>query len=228
MIKIRKIIVALALPLLWVSLVQGGDRQLSGCLNMTSNESRCKDCCDCLDTDGATRRSCRDNCAADDFSQNSEVIVVDAPSVLGRDGDYSVALNAKTEQECKEYCDGSDELACGDRHHCRDACNASFSDSSKHTPKPPENRGLPPEIITACQGRSIQAPCQVGESFTGRCHTSWNQLACLLDREAASTDVLTQWDKLDRNRDGFLDVNEIGDENKPGEHPRRGMKETIN
>ena len=136
----------------------------------------------------------------------------------------------------REYCDGSDALACGDRRYCRDARNtAIFKNSGPDTSKQsankthnPFNRGLPLEIVAVCLGKSEQAACQVGETFTGGCHTFQNQLECLLDLEEASTDLITQWDKLDRNRDGFLDVNELGDENKPGEHPRRDRKEKSN
>jgi hypothetical protein len=222
MINLKRIIIAFILPLVWVALAQAGEvTESSNCLHMTSNESRCKDCCDCMDADGATRRSCRDNCTGYDFSQNSEVIPVDAPSVLGVDGDYSAALQAETEQGCKEYCDGSDNLACGDRHFCRDACNANFGGSARRKPQDPGERGLPPEIVEACQGKDELAVCQVGESFTGRCYTLQNQLACLLSQEEASADLNTQWELLDRNRDGFLDVNEIKGDGEPKSHPRR-------
>ncbi|SDL36980.1 hypothetical protein SAMN05660337_2798 [Maridesulfovibrio ferrireducens] len=100
------------------------------CTTLTSNESQCKDCCDCLDVDAATRRQCRQACTATDFRLNSRTMAMKVPSILGPDGDYSVALKATTEQACKEYCDGSDELACGDRRYCRDACNAAYFKNS--------------------------------------------------------------------------------------------------
>lgn len=205
------------------------------CLNKTTGVSECKNCCDCLDVDAPTRRSCRNDCAVHDFNLNSDFIPVNAPSTLGPDGDYSVALDAGSEQACKEYCDGLDALACGDRRYCRDACNAANiknvrphnSKKSANRTQNPVNKGLPVEIVVACQGKIEQGSCYVGGTFKGVCHTLQNQLACLLGREEASTDLITQWEKLDRNRDGFLDVNELGDENKPGEHPRRDRKEKI-
>lgn len=189
------------------------------CATKTINESQCKTCCDCLDADAATRRSCRDACAVRDFSLNSDFITVDATSVLGPDNDYSAALDAGNERACKEYCDGSDELACGDRHFCRDACNAaSFMNSGHHNSQTSDNRGLPPEIVAACQGKSEQAVCQVGGTFTGRCHTLQNQLACVLSQEDASADLKQQWDPLDRNHDGFLDVNEVRGDAESRDH----------
>jgi gluconolactonase len=97
------------------------------CINNTQNEGQCKDCCDCLDGDAADRQTCRDICPTHDFTQNSDFITFDAPSVLGPEGDYSAATGTESESACKEYCDGSSELSCGDRRHCRDACNAKYS-----------------------------------------------------------------------------------------------------
>ncbi|MCP4689972.1 MAG: hypothetical protein GY859_18110, partial [Desulfobacterales bacterium] len=97
------------------------------CTSNTVDEAECKDCCDCIEGDADARKNCRDACAVQDFSQNSGFITVDAPSTLGPDGDYSAALGAGSEQACKEYCDGSSELDCGDRRFCRDACNETFS-----------------------------------------------------------------------------------------------------
>lgn len=190
------------------------------CITNTADESQCKTCCDCLDADAATRRSCRDACAVRDFGLSSDFITVDAPSVLGPDGDYSAALNAGSEQACKEYCDGSDELDCGDRHYCRDACNAtSFMNSDPENFKINGNRGLPPEIVGACQGKHEQAACQVGGTFAGTCHTLQNQLACVLSKEEAPADLRQQWNCLDRNHDGFLDVNEVKGSAESREHP---------
>ncbi len=95
--------------------------------NNMLNDGECKDCCDCLeDVDADTRQTCRDACTAmkDDFS-GSETF--DALSTLGPDGDYSAATGTESESACKEYCDGSSELSCGDRRYCRDACNAKYS-----------------------------------------------------------------------------------------------------
>ncbi|MDM8552006.1 SMP-30/gluconolactonase/LRE family protein [Desulfobacterales bacterium HSG2] len=119
-----------------ISLVSGvccseaQDLTSESCISNTENKAQCKDCCDCLeDVDAATRQACRDNCATQDFSQNSDFITVDAPSPLGAGGDYSTATGAGTEAECKEYCDGTSDLSCGDRRYCRDACNAEYSDT---------------------------------------------------------------------------------------------------
>ncbi len=96
------------------------------CINRTTDEPLCKDCCDCL-PDPLERKECRDACSLQDFSQNSDFITVDAPSSLGPNGDYSEAVAAESEQACKEYCDESSDLFCGDRRYCRDACNLTFS-----------------------------------------------------------------------------------------------------
>jgi len=206
----KRLIIAFTLSALWGSLAQGGEAvESSRCMQTASSESQCKTCCDCLDTDGATRRSCRDNCADYDFGPDSYEHPVDAPSVLGAQGDYSVALDLGTEQACKQYCDGSEELACGDRHYCRDACNAHFRGVTRKKPGSPESRGLPPAIVAACQSKSAQDRCRVGDTFTGKCHTLHNQLACLLGRAEAPDKLKKQWDRLDRNRDSFLDINEI-------------------
>lgn len=222
MVNIKLIFIAFALPIVCGTLAQGGEvSEASKCLQTTTSESQCKTCCDCLDSDGETRRSCRDNCAEYDFGPDSRQTPVDAPSVLRAEGDYSVALERGTEQACKKYCDGSEELACGDRHYCRDACNARFSGVPGKHPRAPDNGGLPPEIIAACQGKSEQDICRVDDTFTGRCHTLQNQLACLQGREEAPDELKEKWDNLDRNRDGFLDVNETrGDSEQENPRPR--------
>ena len=196
------------------------------CLNKTTDESECKNCCDCLDSDAPTRRSCRNDCAVHDFSLNSDFIPVNAPSKLGPDGDYSAALDAGSEQACKEYCDGSDALACGDRRYCRDACNAAtFNNSgppnakeSANRPQNHVNKGLPAEIVAACQGKSDQESCSVGGTFTGLCHTLQDQLACVLSKGEAPAELLQQWNSLDGNHDGFLDVNETRSDDGPKDH----------
>ncbi|MCP4683649.1 MAG: hypothetical protein GY864_15065, partial [Desulfobacterales bacterium] len=103
------------------------------CTNNTSDEGQCKDCCDCIDGDADARKDCRDACAIQDFSQNSGLITVDAPSTLGPGGDYSAATGTGSEQACKEYCDGTSELDCGDRRYCRDACNETYSGEGSPT-----------------------------------------------------------------------------------------------
>ncbi|MDM8523370.1 SMP-30/gluconolactonase/LRE family protein [Desulfococcaceae bacterium HSG8] len=112
------------------------------CISNTENEGQCKDCCDCLDGDADTRKDCRDACPTRDFTQNSDFITFDAPSTLGPDGDYSADLDTETESACKEYCDGSSELSCGDRRYCRDACNAEYSGENPNNGDPPD--GDPP------------------------------------------------------------------------------------
>lgn len=102
----------------------------SSCIDNTRDEAQCKDCCDCNDGEAGDRSACRDTCATHDFSSNSNFITVNAHSRLGPNGDYSAATNTATEQACKEYCDGSPDLACGDRRYCRDKCNAKFSDQN--------------------------------------------------------------------------------------------------
>ncbi len=98
----------------------------SSCLNNTKDDPACKDCCDCLDGDANARKSCRDECAVHDFSHNTDFITVNAPSQLGPDGDYSLCTAGGTEPACKDCCDGSSELLCGDRRYCRDTCNELF------------------------------------------------------------------------------------------------------
>lgn len=228
MINKKRIIIAFALTVAWGTLALGGEAsESSKCLQTASSESQCKTCCDCLDSDGATRRSCRDNCAEYDFGPDSRKTPVDAPSVLGEGGDYSVALNLGSEKACKEYCDGSEKLVCGDRHYCRDACNARFDEAIRKRPESSDNKGLPPEIVAACQGKSEQGSCQVGDTFIGKCHTLQNQLACLLGREEAPDELEKQWDSLDRNRDGFLDVNEARDDGQQKAH-QPGKKNAKN
>ncbi len=105
------------------------------CLSNTGSEGECKDCCDCLE-DAEERKACRDACLAkDDFSSNTDLIIVDAPSALGSDYDYSEAVDTGNETDCKTYCDESDDLLCGDRRFCRDACNTAFTGSNN----PPDN-----------------------------------------------------------------------------------------
>jgi hypothetical protein len=108
------------------------------CLNNTRHEGECKDCCDSLDTDGATRKACRDECPSHDFGQNSDFITVDAPSSLGPNGDYSICTITGDERTCKDCCDSSSDLQGGDRRFCRDAC------AGKSPAPPPGDNGNPP------------------------------------------------------------------------------------
>lgn len=94
------------------------------CIANTVDNRECKDCCDMLETDGQTRKACRDACAVHDFSQNTQFILVDVVSVLGPEGDYSLCTVGNDERACKHCCDASDDLAGGDRRFCRNACAA--------------------------------------------------------------------------------------------------------
>ncbi len=110
------------------------------CIDNTADEPACKDCCDCLDIDGDARAVCRDACAGHDFSANTDIITVDAPSTLGPDGDYSVCISgAESEAVCKDCCDDSVDLECGDRRYCRDACKEAYGDDVGGSHDPPED-----------------------------------------------------------------------------------------
>lgn len=102
----------------------------NSCINNTKDNPQCKDCCDCLaGIEGNTRTSCRDTCAAHDFSKNSDFIIFEAPSTLGANGDYSECVEKESSSECKSCCEGSMGLQCGDYRFCRTACNEKFGDS---------------------------------------------------------------------------------------------------
>ncbi len=92
------------------------------CLHNTQSDPECKDCCDSLDATGEARKSCRDSCLNQDFSQNSNFISFTANSILGPNGDYTACTELQGEPACKACCDGSDALQAGDRRFCRDAC----------------------------------------------------------------------------------------------------------
>ena len=94
------------------------------CINNTSDAGQAKDCCDCLTgADVATIKACRDAVPNHDFSQNSSLTTFTASSTLGQNGDYSLFTAAGNQQDCKQLCDSSDKLTCGDRRFCRDACD---------------------------------------------------------------------------------------------------------
>jgi hypothetical protein len=95
----------------------------SACLNHTRDNPDCKDCCDCMEGNASARKACRDACAVHDFSQNTDIVPVSTVSVSGPGGDYSACTAKVGEQACKECCDGSPEISCGDRRFCRDECN---------------------------------------------------------------------------------------------------------
>ncbi len=121
------------------------------CLNNTHHEGECKDCCDCLDADAETRRGCRDECVTHDFSLNFDFITFDPLSILGPDGDYSVCTDAGDESACKTCCDGSEELACGDRRFCRDACVAGTDPGTD----PPGYQGIEQTLSDQAQRTTI-------------------------------------------------------------------------
>ncbi|MCP3681885.1 MAG: hypothetical protein GY861_04270 [bacterium] len=104
--------------------------EFESCISNTEDAPECKDCCDCLDdADGNIRTACRDSCATNDFSENSDFITVSIPSTLGSDGDYSECVDTGSSTACKSCCEGSMELQCGDYRHCRTACNNEYGDS---------------------------------------------------------------------------------------------------
>ena len=110
------------------------------CINQTTDDKQCKDCCDCL-TDPSERKECRDECVIHDYTENSDFISVEPASALGPEGDYAAALAAGNEIDCKSYCDESADLECGDRRYCRDACNAAFSGSDQPETNPDAGEG---------------------------------------------------------------------------------------
>ncbi len=92
--------------------------------------------------------------------------------------------------------------------------------------------GFPREIVEACQNKREQAACRIddhGQTFQATCHKIHNQLACLLSREEASETLKQKWDRLDGNRDGFLDFHEMRkkepqQDDSPRNTPREGTK----
>lgn len=98
------------------------------CIKNTKDNAQCKDCCDCLiGVDSTIRTSCRDTCAVNDFSKNSNILTITVPSLLGKEGNYSVCV-AKGSTDCKTCCENQIGLQCGDYQYCRTACNNAFGD----------------------------------------------------------------------------------------------------
>jgi len=184
------------------------ETDVAQCLNNTRHEGECKDCCDSLDTDGAARKTCRDECPTHDFAQNTNFITVDVPSSLGSNGDYSVCTATGDERTCKDCCDSSSDLQGGDRRFCRDAC-AGKSSTAPPPGNPPENKeqplagedrgqGSPPgartppqEAIAACNEKSEGDTCEFTSqkgAETGVCETVQEQLACSPERGPSDGD----------------------------------------
>jgi hypothetical protein len=92
------------------------------CIMHTKNNPECKDCCDCLEGNATTRKTCRDACNSQNFSQNTDFIPIRPVSLSGPNGNYSACTASGTEQACKAFCDGSSAVSCGNRRFCRDAC----------------------------------------------------------------------------------------------------------
>ncbi len=165
------------------------------CINNTKDEPRCKDCCDCLD-DTAERLSCRDNCQTHDFSLNSDFITVDAPSSLGPDGDYSAALDLNTESACREYCDTSSELLCGDRRYCRDACNAKYTGEDDPLIGDIDNSGdvdLKDAIaaLQICAGTSVQKTLNLNADVNSDDHLGMEEAIFAVKFTAGFVDEFT-------------------------------------
>ncbi|MEI6650288.1 MAG: hypothetical protein WCL23_02505 [Candidatus Moraniibacteriota bacterium] len=108
-----------------------GSAAYDSCINKTTDNPQCKDCCDCLSgTDSATRTACRNTCAMHDFGTNSDFITVTSPSTLGEKGDYLTCTKEASSGECKTCCENSMGLQCGDYRFCRTACNTKFGTTS--------------------------------------------------------------------------------------------------
>jgi hypothetical protein len=104
------------------------DASFDSCINQTKDNPQCKDCCDCLSNSTSSERTaCRDTCALHDFSENSNIISITVPSILGKEGNYSQCV-AKGSIECKNCCENEIGLSCGDYQYCRTACNNAFGD----------------------------------------------------------------------------------------------------
>lgn len=93
------------------------------CLSNAKDLGASKDCCDCLSADVSVRKACRDAAATYDFTKNTEIKQFTIPSKLGRTGDYSTYTASGNQQECKQKCDTSTTLVCGDFQFCRTACD---------------------------------------------------------------------------------------------------------
>ncbi len=136
-----------------ISIAMASENTTDTCLNHTGSEPECKDCCDCL-KNAEERQACRDACIAktqtgEGFDNNTDLITVEAPSVLGPDYDYITMIGLDNEADCKTYCDESSNLACGDRKYCRDACNAYFANSENTGDTDPPDANNPTDTTEA-------------------------------------------------------------------------------
>ncbi len=137
-----------------------GTLSAGACLNQTSGEPECKDCCDSLEGDAGSRKTCRDACPGHDFSQNTGLIHIQVTSVLGPGGDYSACTASGSQGPCKDCCDGSSTLASGDRRFCRDACNqmpdlqGAGQGPAKGTP-PPSQSFAPLAMVSQAEASPI-------------------------------------------------------------------------
>lgn len=93
------------------------------CIENAKDLGSSKDCCDCLSADVSVRKACRDFAATYDFTKNTTIKTFTIPSTLGRTGNYSAYTSSATQQECKQKCDSSATLQCGDFQFCRTACD---------------------------------------------------------------------------------------------------------
>jgi hypothetical protein len=104
----------------------GSSGLAQACHDETPSNASCKDCCDCqVELSCDERTTCRDTCASladSHFSAQSDLPAFEAPSDLGRAGDYGSCLTVADEQACKVCCDCDGLYSCGDMRHCRDAC----------------------------------------------------------------------------------------------------------
>lgn len=79
----------------------GSTASFSACLNQTRDNPECKDCCDCMDGNASARKACRDACASQDFSQNTDFVAVSTVSVSGPGGDYSACKQKEESRPAK-------------------------------------------------------------------------------------------------------------------------------
>ncbi len=94
------------------------------CIENAKDLGSSKDCCDCLSADVSVRKACRDFAATYDFTKNTTIKTFTIPSSLGRTGNYTAYTSSATQQECKQKCDSSTTLQCGDFQFCRTACDS--------------------------------------------------------------------------------------------------------